>query len=90
MSFRKSVCRFCVFKFNLFFSTFSETQSKQVEFDFILALFPNIICPCICFSFSIPQLLNEVGLQAQNEENLILVLCEASIQGSKYFIHMGK
>lgn len=93
MSFRgkkKSVCGLCVCKFNLFFSTFSQTQNKQVEFSFVLALFPNIVCPCLCFSFSIPQLLNEVELQAENEGNLILVLCEAPIQRNKCPIHIGR
>lgn len=44
---------------------------------------------CIYFSFSIPQLLYEVGLQAQNEENLILVLCEVLVQISKPPVHIG-
>lgn len=87
MSFRKSVRGFCVCKFNLSFSTFSQTQNKQADFNFTLALFPNIVCPCLCFSFPIPQLLNKVGLQAQNEENLILVLCDALVQISKHFFH---
>lgn len=80
---------FCVRKFNRFFSTFSQTQNKQAEFSFVLALFPNIVCPHICFSFLTPHLLNKVGLQLQNEENLILVLCEALGQMSKHPIHTG-
>lgn len=80
---------FCVRKFNLFFSTFSQTQNQQAEFSFVLAPFPNIVCLRICLSFPIPHLLNGVGLQEQNEENLILVLCEALGQMSKHLIRTG-
>lgn len=62
-----------MFKLNLFFSTFSKPKINM-EFNFILALSPNIICPSIFFSFSVPQLLNEVSLWKQMKKNLILVL----------------
>lgn len=78
----------CINSISLF--TFSQTQSKQAEFSFLLTLFPNIVWLHIWGFFpSIPQLLNEVGSQAQNEENLILVLHEAVVLRSKHPIHMG-
>lgn len=88
MSLRKNCLWLVCVQIQSLLVTFSQTQNKQAELSFILALFPNIVCPCM-FSFTIPLLLNEVSLQAQNTENLILVLCEALVQISKHSIHTG-
>lgn len=55
-----------------FCSAFSQTQDKQAEFNFTLVLSSNIVCSCIYFSFSIPWLLDDVGLEVQDKRNLIL------------------